>query len=220
MYNSFIPYIDYCCEDNRTHIYTIIPPVSPPSPPIVSGILPELKRWLKIDEAVCELDSELTTLMNAAILAFEGYTKLTLFNTTFSTKRDCMGQDWLLRRAPIQSISRFEYKKDGVLTAVNPTIYFLHKKIELGFGFIALRYGATFPTDHDKELDSIEIDFIAGLAANFSGIPADIKLALMSTVACMFTNRGDCSDDCSTIAAFGLSKTGKMIADKYKIIDI
>lgn len=204
--------------NSRAHYYDI---VVPPATPALAVSLPEVKRWLKIDSADCSRDEDLRMLIEMAQNAFESYTKLTLFTTTFKTTRDFFGQDWELRRGTIRSITRFEYRVGNVLTAVDPATYFLHKKSTRGFGFIALKDGQVWPSAHDIEKDAIEIEFTAGLANDYTEIPADIKLALLTTIACLDSNRGDCSDgECANIGSHGLSKTGIAIANKYRIIDI
>lgn len=206
-------------NNSKEHIYTIVTaPVTPP----LAVTLDEVKDWLRIDNADCKVDNQLTMLIKAAQQSFESYTKLTLFHTKFKTTRDYFGQDWELRRGTIQSINRFEYKVGGILTAVDPSIYFLHKHSHIGFGYIALKENQSWPLNNDCEKDSIEIDFTAGIAADYKTIPYDIKLAILNTVNCMNAHRGDCSasEECSPVYAMGLSRSALAIADKYKIIDI
>lgn len=200
---------------SRAHPYAVITVPAGGNP---VEILPDVKSWLKLD--VCD-DRELEILVRAAQAAFEKYTKLTLFTTEFSTRRDCFGQDWELRRGPIQSITRLEYRSDNVLTPVDPAIWFLHKKSEHGFGYAALYENQCWPDDADRQKDAIEIDFEAGFGTNWSEVPQDIRLAVLYTVADSYSNRGDCGggSGCGGTGAFGLSAKAMAIADYYRILD-
>lgn len=199
-------------------VHSLSHPYAIKTAPTGSGLavsVTQVKSWLRLD--ICE-EFELEMLIKSAQKAFEKYTKLTLFTTEFTTKRDCFSQDWELRRGPMQAITRFQYRVNNVLTAVDPTIYFLHKAAEFGFGYPALYENQIWPSDVDDRKDAIEIDFTAG----FSEIPEDIKLAILYTVADSYSNRGDCGGDsgCGGSGPFGLSAKAIHIADSYKIIDI
>lgn len=194
---------------SRAHQYAIATPPAG-SPQAVS--LQEAKAWLRVDGA--DDDAIIGRLIRAAQIAVERYTRLTLFTTTFRTTRDGFGQDWELRRGPIQAITRFEYRVGGVLSAVNPASYFLSS--DGTFGRPALREGFTWPINADWERDAVEIEFTAGFGASASDIPDDIADAILRHVADSYANRGDCACD----AASGLAMSAVAVIQHRRIIDI
>lgn len=201
------------------HIYEVITP--PMGDPLVIT-LDEAKAWLKIDLSDTSQDVLILQLIRMMQNAFEKYTRLTLFTTEFRTYRDYFGQDWELKRAPIQLINQIQYIEDNLLSVVDPLIYFLYKSGNNSYGYPVLKENEIWPNSFDRQKDVIHIDFLAGFGATPDFIPDDIKLAILYSVANAFENRGDCSDcsDSSGNIAFGLSGRAKAIADGYRIIDI
>lgn len=189
----------------------IVPPASLPL------TLSEVKKHLEIDPLYVDDDDYLTLLISAVAEYFECFTNRTLINTTFRTYRDRFADAcscFVLRKAVIDpSTVEINYKKDSVLTPVPPTDYYVTD--ESSYPGIYLFEGKSWPSDADRVVQAIQIDFVAGFGPDETSIPPKLKIALLNHIAALYTNRGDCDSD---TCASALTKASGLIYGQYKIL--
>ena len=58
---------------------------------------------------------------------------------------------------------------------------------------IFLKEDQEWPTNIDLVPQAVEIIFTSGYGATEASVPADVKIALLSHIAFMYENRGDCN---------------------------
>ncbi len=204
--------------------------------------LDTVKRHLNKDVDIQTDDDYYTSLINAATLFVEKYTKRDLITKTYKTFRDtfpgnagnniyggygnlgspkdfglCLKQDGFeLRRSKLQSVESFQYLKDDVLTSVPSSTFYTTD--ETDFSSILLVDGESWPTDEDVRFQVIEITFKAGFGEDEDDVPEDIRIALLHIITNLFEERGDCTtDNCSACLMDGAAKN---ILDKWRIVDI
>ena len=204
MYDNYFttPYVKY--KKAFTYNVTTAPANLPVS-------LDTVKAYLKLSGSA--EDDILTMFIQAASEICEKYTSRTLINTTYTTFRDDFNDNFLLRRSKLQSITSFEYLLNGVLTAVDSSIYGVTD--ESDYSSIYLKDDMCFPTIDADIPDAIKIVFVAGYGATSANIPAALRLALLAHIAFLYANRGDCGDCGDKLPA-----TVKAVYNKYKIINI
>ena len=173
---------------------------SPPSEQPIT--LAQVKEYLKI---ISNLEDNF--LKNIEIPAaremFESYTNLITVETTFETFDDFFFPQYLLQRSkfrpqtisPANGLVAFEYLLDGVPTPVDPTLFYVTR--EERYSLIAFNDFQSIPKNKDDRRQSVRIEFVAGLGANETKIPAEIKLGLLQLVTYFNENRGDCGS-CSS----------------------
>ncbi len=192
----------------RNWTYEII---TPPANLAVS--LDAVKTHLKIPLSVTTFDVELTAFIKAATLLAETFTRRTFINTEFRTFRDFFACCFLLKRSKASSISQIQFLLDGVLTVVDPTIFFFTDVTD--YSEVHLNDGKDWPDEDDIE-QAVRIEFIAGYGVDESFVPEDIKLALKMMVANFFVNRGDCGVPCGD----EIPCVAKALLSQYRIIEI
>lgn len=176
--------------------------------------LESIKNWLRLDSCDTSDDEILKMLRDSAVCMFETISRRTLMNSNFITYRDCWESCYELRRSKLVSITQVDYKdEDGNTVIVNSSIYYNdakedYSKLIFTEDFIAeTLYGRA---------NDITITFVAGLAANTSDVPSDIRIALLNHILFMYENRGDC--DCNSV--YSIPMGAMTIYNKYKIIEI
>ena len=152
--------------------------------------LATLKEHLKLDPSDTSQDGYLTLIIEAVRICAEEEMKRILINTTFLTYRDLFNCCIELRKSKFQSLVRFKYLKDDILTTVSSDLYYITN--ELAYSSIYLKDGECYPVDLDNRFQAIEIEFVAGYGTTDASIPQDIKLALLNHAAVLYENRGDC----------------------------
>lgn len=193
----------------------IVPPVNLPFS------LETLKTHLKITDPDFPDDDYLISIIRAVGLFCEKYTKRTLINTGFRTFRDNFySYQFILRRSRIQTLDRFEYLVDGVLTPVDPDIFYVTD--ENDFSRIILLEDNCWPTNGDWRDQSVEIDFTAGYGPDEDDIPDDLLFGMLNHAADIYVNRGDCNNGTliSQSCQSCLSKHTAQIYELYRILDI
>lgn len=144
--------------------------------------LTEAKAWLRIDHT--EDDTKITELIKSAVKTVESYidqaiiTKTYLYVTSF-TFWDEYGKEYLyLPYSPTTITSVTIYDANDTANALTTTSSFT-RKILLGVhGYSA------------RENQAYHVAFTAGVAANASLTPEDIKICLKEVVAYFY--EGDC----------------------------
>ena len=172
--------------------------------------LAETKDYLKIDSI--DEDIYIQQLIDTATDCFEKYTGRTLINTTYKAFLDKFppyDQDIKIKRSRFQSLISLQYYKNKTLTTLDPILYFITESND--FSLITLYNNSNYPIA-DCRKQAIQINFIAGYGANSSDIPQAIKRALLSHIAYLYNNAGDCMDDLSDS-----DKQFKELYMKYKI---
>jgi len=178
----------------------------------------EIKEHLKITTAV-EPDPFFQSLIRAATLEVEKYTRRDLITKTFKTYRDTFpycNSGIILERSKFQSLESFKYLVDNVLKTVDSSIYY--PTDETDFSGIYLVDNAIWPSNIDNRLQAIEIEFKAGYGTTAADVPVDIKQVIKMIVACLYENRGDCNEGKSGMNCLGSKEYA--ILYKYKILDI
>ena len=198
--------MSYIYNQEKVYPYKVL---TPPCEKVLPLSL--VKSHLKITASNRKNDSLLSLYIDAVALHVEKVTKRTLITTTFTTYRDNFCQNLTLRRAPFQSIDRFEYFSDSTLTTVSTSLYQIPRSDS--FSEIKLKVDQQWPTP-DVMCEAIEIDFKAGYGDKSENIPADLRNAMLEHVAAMYLNRGDCAD-CSKSAPAGSTQIYK----NYRILD-
>ncbi|MCW8929396.1 MAG: phage head-tail connector protein [Gammaproteobacteria bacterium] len=195
----------------------------PPAELAVS--LDTLKSHLNITHTLT--DTILTLYLSAAITFAEKYTGRDLITRTYQTKRDFFplpGENegyysygsipngasslvpsvssnvgFELRKSPLQSVSSITYiDTNNIVQTVPASIYYNTE--ETDYSEVVLLPDSMWPTDVMHRMQSITIEFIAGIGDTEADIPADWKIAIMEHAAMLWANRGDCSDSgCSKL---------------------
>lgn len=150
----------------------------------------EVKTHLKISGAA--EDTYLTFLITAVTEFAEQYTKIDFITRTYETLRDSFGNSLVIRRNPVQSVSKVEYFKDDVLTLVSTDIYFLTESNT--YPHLALKAGQLWPTDEDAREQAVRITFDDGYGDDETDVPDDLREAMLQHLAAMYANRGDCNE--------------------------
>jgi len=105
-----------------------------------------------------------------------------------------------IERSKLQSITSIQYYKDGSLTTVSSSIYYITNNPD--FASIYLVDGQEWPADVDNRKQAVQITFVAGYGATGSSVPSDLKIAMLEHIAAYYENRGDCADCTENIPAF------------------
>jgi len=168
-----------------------------------------VKSWLNIQTSI---DNDLIKeLINAATDTAEKAMSRDLITATYQNYRPTFFDELTLRRGKFQSLEKIEYLKDDVYTLLAASEYTV--KVGGIFGCIC---NLITPNDMDESCNAVRITFKAGFGDNGSDVPGNIKLAIMSHVAFLYENRGDCSGD----GEKSLPATAAATYERCKIINI
>lgn len=193
--------------------------ITGPANPAVS--LEDAKEHLKIDLSFTDDDDLITSMIAEATLKVEHYIHRDLITKEYKTFRDkfpwCKNQIEL-RRSKVQELVSFKYLVDDVLTDVDTDIYY--NTFETDYSGIFLKDGQVWPTDIDIRRQSIEIQFKAGYGTDSDSIPADIRRAILMIVACLYQNRGDCSEGGQADTSGCITQGAKKLLQPYIIVEI
>ena len=161
-------------------------------------------------------DEELTAFILAAQATTERFTRLTLFTTGFETTRNFFQPEFLLKRAPLDSITSVERLIDDVPTAVAASTYKTIDHGVINYGSIVLKAGQSWPCDQDAEARAITITFDAGFGVDASFLPPDLVEGMKRVLGDLYENRGDCS--CSDLDKF--SPAARSLLGRFKIMAV
>lgn len=189
---------------------------TPPAGDPLFVSLADARAYLRLD-ADDPTDDELTAFIKASQAAVERFTRLTLFTTTFTTKRDFFSSEIVLRRAPLQSVTTVKRQVSDAQTEVANTVYKAIDEDVINWGSIVLKAGQIWPSDQDAERRTIEIAFVAGFGVASTDLPPDLIDGALRVLADLFENRGDCS--CAGALA-SMSPTAKMLLGRFKIMEV
>ena len=150
--------------------------------------LQEVKDYLKVDDST--EDTLISTLLQSARQAAESYLNQALITQTITEKYDRLSNPTIyLSVSPVIAVSSFQYK-DGVNTTqtYDASNYVVDTFIKPGR--LALAYGSTWPTLYGN-INDVTITYTAGYGTEPSGVPAQIRQAILLMVTDAYDNRQD-----------------------------
>lgn len=195
--------MSYCYGSNifngRAYAYDVtVPPVNP------AVSLADVKAQLRILDT--SSDALLTSYIAAATDYAEKYTRRDFITRTYQTFRDCFPSNYYcdsisgfeLRRSKLQNVNSITYLVDGVSTVLATSVYY--NTVQNDYSLILLEPDEQWPTNADKKLQSVTIEFTAGYGLNDTDVPVALRTAITQIVAALYENRGDCggSNDSSS----------------------
>lgn len=202
--------------------YKVVNQVLPEELPIT---LEELKSWAKIFNS--REDDKLISIIKGVTLEAERYTHRTFIIKEFETKRDIFGDvdespapgyphksnPIVLRRSPFVDIESITYVKDGVEQSI-PLIQIAEKNC---YSQIFPDVNESWPSFDEGVVYPITVNFTAGYATDSTGMPEDLKIALLTHATFIYKNPGDCNNgSCSCAYA---PATAKAVYDQYRILE-
>lgn len=193
----------------------------PADPAQVFATPEQLRSFLGFasDDTTSLSDSEADDLMLRAQKVVERYTKLTLYDTTFTNLRDVFEHKIELRKAPSQSVTSVERQVNNIFELVDVSIFKLIRANQLFYSALVLKDSQFWPIDQDREEESIKIIFIAGFGPDKTTLPADLIAGLFRVSSDLFSNRGDCECDGGE-GADQISAQSRAILNRFKIMEI
>lgn len=201
-----------CILDRRKIAYTYNITTPAATTPVT---LTEVKEHLRLDAADTSQDTYLTLLIDMATSYGERHTGRDFINKTYTTYRDNFWEPILLRRSKVSSITSINYIINSTTTLLSSSVYGLEDVND--YPYIYLKQNQSWPDETDDIPQSIIIVFVSGYGASATDVPADIKMALLSHIAFVYENRGDCGGGCN---GSNLPGTSKSIYDSRRIINI
>lgn len=192
---------------SRTRAYTYKVTVQPATTPVT---LDEVKAQLNIDPLFTDDDVLLNQYILASTKYAENLMRRDIIVRTYETYRDFFpggityygyyspysfqsgNVGFEVRRSPLQAVTSIDYLVDGVFTSVDPSKYY--NTVQNDYSVVLTKKDNLWPSNADEQLQSIKITFTCGMASDATGVPSDIKIAIMQLVTSLYENRGDCSD--------------------------
>jgi uncharacterized phiE125 gp8 family phage protein len=150
--------------------------------------LNEVKNYLKVDTSAD--DTLITTLLQSAREVAERYLNQALITQTITEKLDRLNNPIIyLSVSPVIAVSLFQYN-DGVnsVQTYNSANYVVDTFLKPGR--LALAYGATWPTLYGN-INDVTITYTAGYSTEPSGVPMQIRQAVLMMIADGYDNRED-----------------------------
>lgn len=150
--------------------------------------LSDVKNYLKVDTSAD--DTLITTLISAARQAAESYLNMALITQTVTEKLDRLNNPTLyLSVSPVISVSNFQYADSQNTTqtfaSTNYVVDTFSKPARL-----SLAYGKTWPTLYGN-INDVTITYTAGFGTEASGVPTQIRQAMLMMIADSYDNRED-----------------------------
>jgi uncharacterized phiE125 gp8 family phage protein len=150
--------------------------------------LQEVKDYLKVDDAT--EDTLITNLLQSARQAAERYLNQALITQTITEKLDRLSSPIIyLSVSPVISVSSFQYQDGNNVTQTFDSNYYVVDTFEKP-ARIALSSGKTWPTLYGN-INDVTITYTAGYSTESSGVPAQIKQAILLMVTDAYDNRQD-----------------------------
>lgn len=203
--------------------------------------LAEAKNHLRLDGT--DYDTDLNNMIVVARDAAESYTSRALVTQTWKVFYDRFPDSYYdkcgisyhdsisnkpfdyyernynrtitLPKAPLQSVTHIKtYADDDTATTFSSSNYQVttYSGDKAPQGRIRLRDGQVFPS-FTRNADGVEIQFVAGYGAPVA-VPKQIKQGMLSYIAYLFENRGDCE------GKMELPHIVKMLFEPYKIMKL
>tara|TARA_R110000787_G_scaffold287_1_gene921 strand:+ start:1094 stop:1681 length:588 start_codon:yes stop_codon:yes gene_type:complete len=153
--------------------------------------LAEVKTYLRIDGT--DYDNILTPLIKTVRQLAEKITGRDFIDKTWKTYLDYFpGREGIeLRKSKLQSVTSINYYNKNTLTLLNAADYYITNEVD--YSSIYLIEGQSYPAT-DNRRQAVEITFVSGYGADADAVPQALKQAMLSHVAYLFENTGDCTD--------------------------
>lgn len=150
--------------------------------------LNEVKNYLKVDTSAD--DTLITTLLQSAREIAERYLNQALITQTITEKLDRLSSPVIyLSVSPVIAVSSFQYANSQNTTqtydAANYVVDTFDKPARL-----SVAYGKTWPTLYGN-INDVTITYTAGYSTEPSGVPMQIRQAVLMMVADGYDNRED-----------------------------
>lgn len=150
--------------------------------------LNEVKNYLKVDTSAD--DTLITTLLQSAREVAERYLNQALITQTITEKLDRLSSPVIyLSVSPVIAVSSFQYANSQNTTqtydAANYVVDTFDKPARL-----SVAYGKTWPTLYGN-INDVTITYTAGYSTEPSGVPMQIRQAVLMMVADGYDNRED-----------------------------
>jgi uncharacterized phiE125 gp8 family phage protein len=181
------------------------------TPPLSPALeLNAVKEHLKITDN--DSDSYLLSLIKVVTDQAESITGRDLINKTYKGFIDyfpaCSNRNIQIRKTKLQSITSIQYYVDNILTTFDSNKYYITES-DNGFSTINLYEDESWPTNVDKRRQAVVITFVAGYGDDSCDIPAGLRQAMLSSIAMLYDDAGDCAESTA------LNAQAKMLYHPY-----
>lgn len=150
--------------------------------------LQEVKDYLRVDSSA--EDVLLTTLIKASRQSAEKYLNQALITQTITEKLDrLINQTIYLSVSPLISVTSFQYKDSQDTTQTFTSSKYVVDAYEEP-GRIKLAFSQSWPTTYGN-INDITITYTAGYSTESSGVPANIRQAILLMIGDAYDNRQD-----------------------------
>jgi len=150
--------------------------------------LSDVKNYLKVDTSAD--DTLITTLISAARQAAESYLNMALITQTVTEKLDRLNSPTLyLSVSPVISVSNFQYADSQNTTQTFVSTNYVVDTFS-NPARLSLAYGKTWPTLYGN-INDVTITYTAGFGTEASGVPTQIRQAMLMMIADSYDNRED-----------------------------
>lgn len=168
-------------------------PDGPTSEPVSLG---EVKAYLRIEQDA--EDALLAGMIRSARSLCEAFTGVVLVNTRFiQTEHSAPATTIRLARQPFRALAGVSVRTEaGVLQPLVGGSYSLTQDND---GAASLRVTAPVGSG-----ESVEIDYWAGMAADWNGVPEDLRQGILRLVSHLYTHRDNPDDGGPPVAVAAL----------------
>ena len=150
--------------------------------------LQEVKDYLKVDDTT--EDTLITTLLQSARQAAERYLNQALITQTITEKLDRLQLSTIyLSVSPVISVSSFQYADSQNTTQTYNSSNYIVDTFEKP-ARLSIAYGKTWPTLYGN-INDVTITYTAGYNTEPSGVPMQIRQAILMMIADSYDNRED-----------------------------
>lgn len=149
----------------------------------------ELLEHLKLDGDNSESTKYMQRLINTVTSVGEKITRMDFTTKQYSGYFSKFSRDMVIKKAPVQSIDSIEYLDDvDTWQTIDDSIYYINDTYS--YPNLYLKSGQYWPVLYTSNVQPIKITFTSGFDIN-TGIPDDIKHALLCHAAVLYEYRGD-----------------------------
>lgn len=176
------------------------------NPAVEPVTLAEARTHARVDDTAD--NSLVSALITAARRAAEIYTRRVFITQSWTMYMDqAPTENYLeLPKAPLLGISSIvTYSDADAATTFASSNYYVD--LITRPGRVVLRNGASWPTP-SRAANGFVVNFVAGYDSTGSGVPADIRQAILMIVSHLYENRGDTDAEMPRVA--------QMLLDPYK----
>jgi len=146
------------------------------------------KNHLKVEDAITEDDTLITTLINAAIDKVEAAGVALITQTWDLVMDQWPGDEIWIPRAPLQSVAGIYYTPDGGAEAeLDAANYFVDTISEPGR--VVLQRSGSWPSTTLQRANGIRVRFVAGFGDDPADVPSRYTQAILLMVGHWYENR-------------------------------